>query len=144
MAPLLLFLGFALAALLGGPFIVLMAAYVAATTLYSLYLKRCMIIDICALAGLYTMRIVAGGEAAGIPLSVWLLAFSIFFFFSLAAVKRQAELVDGALRGEIAANGRGYQVHDLPLVAQIATASGYVSVLVLALYLNSDVVPELY
>ena len=53
-----------------------------------------MVIDICVLAGLYTMRIVAGGAATAIPLSVWLLAFSVFFFLSLAAVKRQAELVD--------------------------------------------------
>ena len=144
MAPALLVLGFAVALSLGWAFVFLMAAYFAATMVYSLHLKRCMIVDICMLAGLYTMRIAAGGEAAGIPLSIWLLAFAIFFFFALAAVKRQAELVDSALRGEVMASGRGYQVGDLPFVAQIATASGYVSVLVMAMYLNSAAVQEFY
>lgn len=121
-----------------------MLGYYAATTTYSLYLKRKIIVDICTLAGLYTVRIVAGGIATGIPLSVWLLAFSIFFFFSLAAVKRQAELVGGVARGELKASGRGYHVDDLPIVAQMAIASGYVSVLVMALYLNSPAVRDLY
>ena len=103
-----------------------------------------MVIDICALAGLYTTRILAGGVATGTPLSVWLLAFSIFFFFALAAVKRQSELVDGMNRGTVTANGRSYHVNDLPVVASMATASGYVSILVMALYVTSPSVSVLY
>lgn len=144
MAPALALAGAIIAAFLGWPFAVIMLAYYAVTMAYSLTLKRRLVIDICVLAGLYTTRIVAGGAATGISLSVWLLAFSIFFFFSLAAVKRQAELVDNARRGSANASGRGYRVDDLPIVSQMAIGSGYVSVLVLALYVNSPAVIVLY
>lgn len=129
---------------LGGAFFLTMLAYFGITTAYSLVLKRRVVVDICTLAGLYTMRIIAGGAATGIPLSIWLLAFSIFFFLSLAAVKRQAELVDGAARGKLNASGRGYTVDDLPIISMMAIASGYVSVLVMALYMNSPDVVKLY
>jgi 4-hydroxybenzoate polyprenyltransferase len=142
--PALLLAGMAIAALLGPAFLGVMLLYYAVTTAYSFNLKRRLIVDICTLAGLYTLRIVAGGVATGIPLSVWLLAFSIFFFFALAAMKRQAELVAGAAAGELKAHGRGYQVGDLPLVSTMAVASGYVSVLVSALYVNSNAVRTLY
>ena len=101
-------------------------------------------IDICVLAALYTLRILAGGAATDIPLSVWLLAFSMFFFLALAAVKRQAELVDMAAEDSTSSRGRGYQVEDLPLVSMMALAAGYTSVLVMALYLNSATVQVLY
>jgi 4-hydroxybenzoate polyprenyltransferase len=125
-------------------FVLAVLGYYMATMAYSLALKRQPILDIVMLAGLYTARIVAGGVAAGIPISVWLLAFSGFFFFSLAAVKRQAELVDVVASGREKAHGRGYTGADLPLVTAMATASGYVSILVLGLYINSPAVLELY
>lgn len=140
----LLLAGAAIAAAIGPATLAVMVGYYVATTAYSLYLKRRTVVDICMLAGLYTLRILAGGVATGIGLSVWLLAFSIFLFFSLAAVKRQAELRDSAARGELGASGRGYEVDDLPLISQIAIASGYVSVLVMALYVNTPAVSELY
>ena len=96
----LLLLGGGLAFAIGRwEFVAVMLVYYAATLAYSLYLKRMLAIDICTLAGLYALRIIAGGSATGIELSIWLVAFSIFFFLSLAAVKRQAELVDGAASG---------------------------------------------
>jgi 4-hydroxybenzoate polyprenyltransferase len=144
LAPLLLLGGLAVALPLGGGFVLVMLLYFAATVFYSLYGKRQPVIDICTLAGLYAMRLIAGGVATGIPLSVWLLAFAIFFFFALAAVKRQAELVATIASGALTARGRGYQAGDLPVVASMATASGYVSVLVLALYVNSPDVLVLY
>jgi 4-hydroxybenzoate polyprenyltransferase/phosphoserine phosphatase len=144
MAPGLLGLGALVAASLGWLFLGVMAVYFASTTAYSLYLKRRTVVDIVTLACLYTMRIIAGGVATGIALSVWLLAFSVFFFFALAAVKRQAELVDGVKRGQFDTKGRGYHVDDLPLISQFAVAAGYVSVLVMALYVNSPAVGELY
>jgi 4-hydroxybenzoate polyprenyltransferase len=74
------------------------------------------------------MRIIAGGVVSGIELSVWLFAFSIFFFLSLAAVKRQAELVDMAERGALTAKGRGYHIEDLPIISMVGLAAGYASV----------------
>nr|WP_303626313.1 UbiA family prenyltransferase [Roseovarius sp. M141] len=144
MASGILVCGIALSLLLGKEFGLAMLAYYLITFAYSVNLKRRAIVDICVLAGLYTLRIVAGGAAAGIPLSVWLLAFSTFFFFALAAVKRQAELVDMAERGKLDASGRGYHVDDLPIISMMAIGSGYVSVLIMALYVNSPAVVELY
>lgn len=140
----LLAVGALFAAVLGPKFLLTLVAYYVLTTAYSLSLKRKIIIDICVLAGLYTMRILAGGVATGIDLSVWLFAFSIFFFFSLAAVKRQAELVDMAERGALTAKGRGYHVGDLSIISMVGLAAGYISVLVMALYVNSTAVRELY
>jgi 4-hydroxybenzoate polyprenyltransferase/phosphoserine phosphatase len=136
--------GMGLSLILGPGFVAMMLAYFLLTSAYSLVLKRRAIIDICVLATLYAMRIIAGGVATGIPLSVWLLAFALFFFLSLAAVKRQAELVDAVASGRLTAHGRGYQANDLDIVSQMATAAGYVSVMVLALYVNSREVMALY
>lgn len=136
--------GFGAAALLGWPFVLAMLGYYLLTTAYSLNLKRRVIIDICVLAMLYTMRVLAGGVATDIPLSVWLLAFSLFFFLSLAAIKRQAELVDAAAAGTLKPHGRGYQSADLEVVSQLAVSAGQVSILVMALYVNSPQVVALY
>jgi len=144
LAAALTLLGVLAALPLGSSFIAVLGLYVFATMAYSFVLKRKMIVDICMLAGLYTVRILAGAVATEIVLSIWMLAFAIFFFLALAAVKRQAELVDGVATGTVTAHGRGYHVDDLPLVSQMAVSSGYVSVLVLALYLNSPNVLELY
>ena len=144
MAAGLLGAGTAIAAFLGPAFLAVMVAYYALTTGYSLHLKRRMVIDICVLAGLYTMRIVAGGAATMLLPTAWLLAFSIFFFLSLAAVKRQAELVDNAQHGNLIASGRDYHVDDLPIISMISISAGYVSVLVMALYVNSPSVMTLY
>nr|WP_281004825.1 UbiA family prenyltransferase [Mesorhizobium hawassense] len=129
---------------IGWGFFLVVAGYFLVTAAYSLHLKRHIVIDICILAGLYTIRIVAGGVATSIPLSVLLIAFSVFFFLSLAAVKRQSELVDSAGRGRLRAGGRGYHVNDLPIISMIAIGAGYVSVLVMTYYVNSPVVMELY
>ena len=145
MAPSLLIVGAVFAIAVGQPaFLAVIAIYYGLTTAYSLSLKRMLAIDICTLAGLYTLRVFAGSVATGLPISVWLLAFSIFFFLSLAAVKRQAELVDGVSTGRLQATGRAYHVDDLPIVSMMAIASGYISVLVMALYINSPVVESLY
>ena len=143
-AILCLLIGFAIAVFLGSVFLIVIGAYYMTTLAYSLVFKRKIIIDICVLAGLYTMRIFAGGAALGIDLSIWLLAFSVFFFLSLAAVKRQAELVDLGKRKETMISGRGYETHDLPIIAMISVASGYISVLVMMLYINSPNVTILY
>jgi 4-hydroxybenzoate polyprenyltransferase len=144
LVPVLLLCGMALALVLGPMFLAVLAGYYLLTVAYSLWLKRKMLIDICVLATLYTFRVIAGGVATDIPLSVWLLAFSAFFFLALAAVKRQAELVDASQRGVTIAPGRGYQVGDLPFVSQMAVSSGFVAVLVMMLYLNAPDVLSKY
>lgn len=144
MAGSLLIIGALLALNISTSFFLVMAAYYMLTMAYSLNLKRRMVIDICVLASLYTLRIIAGGVATNIPLTAWLLAFAGFFFLSLAAVKRQAELIDSAARGNLKASGRGYHVDDLPIIATIAISAGYVAVLVMALYVNSPQVVSLY
>lgn len=144
MAPALLVTGALIASQLGWLFMGVMVVYYIATTAYSLVLKRQLIIDICTLAGLYASRVMAGGAAADLPLTVWMIGFSIFLFFSLAAVKRQAELVDGIASGKSEVRGRGYQSGDLPIVTSMAIASGFLSVLILALYLHADHTRELY
>ncbi|HWH41237.1 MAG TPA: hypothetical protein VNU21_15440, partial [Usitatibacter sp.] len=120
-----------------------LATYLALTVAYSLVLKRMSIVDVLSLAGLYTLRIVAGTFAIAAALSFWLLAFAMFIFFSLALVKRYAELAaleDAATR----APGRGYAGHDLEVVLAIGTASAMVSALVLALYINGETAKMLY
>lgn len=121
-----------------------LVVYLIATTAYSLTLKRMLLIDVLTLAGLYTMRILAGCAATGIEVSFWLLAFSIFFFLSLALVKRYVELRSTELPlGERIA-GRGYRAEDQEIIAQAGMASAFSSALVLALYIQSNAMPELY
>ena len=140
----LIAIGAVIALFLGPAFFVALLAYYVITTAYSLTLKRRVVIDICTLAGLYTMRIIAGAAATGIVLSIWLLAFSIFFFFSLATIKRQAELIDNLARGKLKASGRGYHVEDLPVISMMAIGAGFVSVLVMTLFITSEDVVILY
>ena len=144
LAPVLLMLAFTLASRVGVGFSAWLACYFVLTCAYSWGLKRLVIVDCLVLAMLYTLRIIAGAEAAGIPLSFWLLAFAVFLFLSLAFVKRYAELHVQAQAGSERAHGRGYLTSDAPLVQQLGVTAGYASVLVLALYLNSDAVLRLY
>lgn len=128
----------------GNPtFIAVLGVYLAATFTYSLWLKRKLIVDVLMLAGLYTVRIIAGGAAASVVLSPWMLGFSMFLFLALAAVKRQAELTDQLQSGR-ASVGRAYEVEDLPVLRGMAIAAGHAAVLVLALYISSDDVQRLY
>ena len=144
-APALLLAGVAVGLLVWRmEFLLVVALYYVTTLAYSLGLKRKPILDICVLAVLYTLRIYAGGAATGLAISQWLLAFSVFFFFSLAAVKRLGELADGVRSGRETVAGRGYENDDYLMVAIMAVASGYVAVLVMAFYLDSPTVGLLY
>ena len=132
-----------------GPFLEWLAIYVVVTMAYSLRLKRMVLVDVIVLSGLYTIRLLAGSAAAGVPISPWLAAFSIFFFLSLAFVKRFSELE--AMRegteapAATAVKGRGYRVSDLEQVRSFGTASGCASVVVFSLYIGLNTVArELY
>lgn len=144
LAPLLLLVSLLLATFVGGQFLPWLLAYFMITCAYSWGLKRLVLVDCLTLALLYTLRIVAGAAAVEQALSFWLLAFSVFLFLSLAFVKRYAELEVQVLSGQQKLHGRGYHTTDAPLVQTMGIVSGYASVLVLALYLNSDAVLRLY
>lgn len=122
-----------------------LVAYLGLTLAYSLTLKRRMVIDVIVLAVLYTLRIIAGGFAISVPLSFWLLAFSMFLFLSLALVKRYAELFQVLAAGSTEkARGRGYWPSDLNMIAALGAASGYMAIMVLALYVNDPGNTQLY
>ena len=145
---------------------ILVLIYIGLNLWYTVVLKRRMVIDVICLATMYTLRILIGGIAGGVPISNWLLAFSITFFTSLAFAKRYAELArlaevtlsetperrlqtlvlsrDTPAAEQVASPGRGYAVHDLSVISSIGPTCGYMAILVLALYINSDQMKELY
>jgi 4-hydroxybenzoate polyprenyltransferase/phosphoserine phosphatase len=125
-------------------FLMWLAIYAVTTSAYSFRLKRAVLVDVIVLSGLYTIRIIAGAAATGIVISPWLAAFSIFFFLSLAFVKRFAELESLRLRGAAPANGRGYLISDIEQLRSFGSASGYVSVFVLTLYISNLETVHLY
>jgi 4-hydroxybenzoate polyprenyltransferase len=142
LASLLLVLGLTLTLVAGVPVLgAMLLGYFAMSFAYSCFFKRIVIMDVLVLAGFYTLRIFAGSAATNIRISVWLLAFSMFFFFSLALVKRCSELIDDASGMP---RSRGYLPADLPQVASFGVASGFVSVLVLVLYVMNPEVTALY
>jgi 4-hydroxybenzoate polyprenyltransferase/phosphoserine phosphatase len=142
--PVLLGLGCLIGVMVSRPFLLASSLYFALSLIYSLYLKRIVLLDVVVLAGLYTTRIIAGSAAVAIWPSHWLLALSTFLFFSLALVKRYAELmILRAVDGD-GARARGYELSDAELLAAMGIASGYLAVLVLALYISSDTARFLY
>ena len=144
LVPLLLIAAALIASQLRLEFAAALGAYYLLSLAYSFGVKAVMLLDTVVLAGLYTSRVIAGGLATDSPASFWMVLFSIFIFLSLAFVKRYAEL-DALRRSQkVAAQGRSYNVHDLPILESLGTGAGYMSVVVLALYINSPTVQTLY
>lgn len=123
---------------LGWPYTLALAVYTASTLLYTFVLKEVAFLDVLTLGLLYTFRVVAGGVATDIEVSSWLLAISLFVFLSLALVKRCAELELLKSENKQLAQGRGYQTSDLPYLVAMGVSSGFMAVLVLALYADSQ------
>jgi 4-hydroxybenzoate polyprenyltransferase len=121
-----------------------LVVYLALTLVYSLYVKRLLLFDVLLLAGLYTLRLLAGGAAVEIALTPWLLAFSLFFFLGLAFAKRYGELQRLTRVGVTELSSRAYRPGDLDLLMTLGATSSYLSVLVLCLYINSDHVGQQY
>ncbi len=144
LGPLLLALGLTAAAALSLAFAGMVLLYVLLAFAYAWQLKKVVLVDVFVLTALYTIRLVAGHVATGVEFSEWLLAFSMFIFLSLALVKRHQEVQ--RLRGVAAESvaGRGYTRRDLELLTPLGTASGYLSILILALYVTSEKVRLLY
>ena len=141
---LLLGLGFTVARLLPPTFSYWLLLYLGSTLAYSLYLKRIALADVVVLSGLYTLRLLAGGAATEVRISHWLAGFAIFLFFSLAIVKRFAELENLRLTGSHIKNGRGYLMSDIEQIRAFGTASAFAAVVVFANYISSQDVTVLY
>jgi 4-hydroxybenzoate polyprenyltransferase/phosphoserine phosphatase len=135
---------FGLAVMISLPFAATLFGYLALTTAYTFVLKRKMLVDVVVLASLYTVRVIGGAVAISVPVSEWLLAFSMFIFTSLALIKRYVDLaarVDTELPDP---TDRNYRKADLGIVAALAAAAGFNAVTVFALYISSDTVHQLY
>jgi 4-hydroxybenzoate polyprenyltransferase/phosphoserine phosphatase len=133
-----------MAAYLPPKFLIFLLLYLVSTLAYSLVLKRIVLVDVVLLSGLYTVRMVAGAAATDTFISPWLAAFSIFFFLSLAMVKRFSELQNLHARGVNPTSARGYFLSDIEQVRSFGTASAYASIVIFALYINGRDVTALY
>lgn len=143
-ALLLVGLSLGLATQLPWRFQIVLGAYLVLTTAYSFVLKRRAMMDVIVLASLYATRIVAGAVLMDVPLSRWFLAFSVFFFFSLALVKRLTELLSRPPQGAEHLAGRGYRATDVPVLLSLGSAAVGASSLVYCLYITGDEVNALY
>lgn len=132
------------AELLPNNFMVWLLLYTVTTLSYSLYLKRILLLDVFVLSGLYTVRILAGSAATGVTISEWLGGFSVFFFLSLAFVKRFSELESLRERGGEVPAGRGYHVSDVEQLRAFGTGSMFAAVLVATLYISNPQTSLLY
>ncbi len=138
LAPLMLGLSFLVSVLLPLPFLGMLFSYYVLNLAYSFYLKQVVLLDVIVLAGLYTLRVMGGSASVAIWPSSWLLAFSTFLFLSLALLKRYAELITMEAESGVI-QVRGYQMIDKELLVSLGSGSGYVAVLVLAIYISSGV-----
>jgi 4-hydroxybenzoate polyprenyltransferase len=105
------------------------------------------VLDVVALGLLYASRIVAGAAAIDVELSMWLLTFSMFFFLSLALIKRVSELTRiRRTMGQMAVQvrGRGYVETDLELLSSYGVASSVAAVVIFSLYVDDPKTSVLY
>lgn len=144
MSPVLLVLSFGVATVLPTAFTLILAVYYLCTGLYSFALKRLMLVDVIMLAALYTLRLLSGVAAISVAPSFWLLTFSMFLFFSLAVVKRYAELDYLREAGISQSEGRGYYAGDLNMMAMFGTTSAFLAVMVFALFINDEATRNQY
>ncbi len=140
----LILTGLLLASLVSINLVLLLVAYFVVVVAYSLELKQHALVDVILIASFYATRIIAGGLAIGVSISFWLLAFSIFVFLSLALLKRCTEIRSISRDENTLIPGRGYYQEDEPMLSVMGISSGYLSVVVIALYINSSEVTTLY
>ena len=122
--------------LLPAAFLGWLLVYLISTLAYSFYLKRVPLVDVLVLSGLYTVRLLVGGAATATTISQWLAGFSVFLFFSLALVKRFAELENLRASASQPGNGRGYLLSDIEQLRAFGTASSYAAVVIFAIYIG--------
>jgi 4-hydroxybenzoate polyprenyltransferase len=119
-------------------------AYAVLSAAYSVWLKQCLLLDVMVLAAFYALRLVAGGAAVNVAVSSWLLAFSMFFFLSLAFAKRLIEFDLSDMERSLPRAARPYTAVDRDAFRSIGPTCGLLSILVLALYITSDAVQAIY
>ncbi len=122
--------------------VAVLAAYLVITLLYSSYFKQLPMIDVTVLAGLFTLRVLAGGTLVNAALSPWLHTFSMLFFLGLATIKRYAELhrvgdtmVDGG-------TARGYGQQDKPILLATGVSTGLSAIVIFMIYLINEQYPR--
>jgi 4-hydroxybenzoate polyprenyltransferase len=140
----LLSLALGLGFLLDVQFGLALLGYAALTMLYSYCLKKIALIDVFVLSSFYSFRILAGALISGTPLSQWFLAFSMFFFLSLAMAKRYSELLHASTLVETGNSGRGYRTGDRELLLSLGVGSSFSAVVIFSLYIHSPDVRLLY
>lgn len=140
----LLAIALSLAVYLNTEFLIALIIYSTLSAAYSFKLKKVVLLDVSILAVLYTLRIIAGTFAVSLDLSYWLIIFSIFIFTSLAMVKRVSELYNLMMQDKEKVEGRGYAVTDRDMIMALGSASGFVSVLVFALYIHDPLIVQRY
>ncbi|MEI8233738.1 MAG: UbiA family prenyltransferase [Verrucomicrobiota bacterium] len=128
----------------GAAFTGMLGVYFLSNLLYTFWIKHLPVVDVVGLALMYTLRIFAGGVASGLEVSKWLLTFSMFFFLSLAFGKRCQEITLMKSKENAPQRIRGYIPQDLPIIGMSGLSSGFISVMVLALYVRSPEVLKLY
>ena len=122
-----------------------LAVYAATGVIYSIGIKKLAVLDVLTLAFLYVVRIVAGGVLVNVPVTPWLIAFAAFFFLNLAMLKRFFELRQMRVHAVAAeSQRRGYRLEDEQPIALFGAISGYLSILVMALYITAPDVSERY
>ncbi|HEY5370535.1 MAG TPA: UbiA family prenyltransferase [Hanamia sp.] len=125
-------------------FFIILFSYFIVSLSYSLFFKKAVLFDVFILALLYSIRVFAGGEVIGVELSFWLIAFSTLIFLSLAFVKRYSELMRLDNNSGLISRGREYFLEDLHLLQVMGIVSGFCSVIVFSLYIDSPEVAFLY
>ena len=136
--------GLLIALKIGYLFLVILGSYFVISLSYSLYLKKLVLYDVFILALLYSIRVIAGGAVINVELSFWLIAFSTFIFLSLAFLKRYSELMQVNIKENLRNRGREYFPEDLHLLQVMGVVSGFSSIIVFSLYINTQEVAELY
>ncbi|KKZ83442.1 hypothetical protein B5K05_25645 [Rhizobium phaseoli] len=142
--PILLLLALAVAIMVTPGFVLVLAGYFVLTTGYSFIFKRKMILDVVALASLYTMRVIGGAAAISSWPSPWLLAFMMSWFLSLALVKRYTELIGRRTARLPDTKGRDYRKADIGMVGALAAGAGMNALTLFALYAASDNARDVY
>jgi 4-hydroxybenzoate polyprenyltransferase len=116
--------------------------YLGGTLGYSFLLKKVPMLDVIVLACLFTLRILAGIVLLDAPWSLWLLTFSMFFFLSLALVKRFTELREVSLSPERELRRRGYTAEDLPILLSLGTSTAIAATVIFVVYLIQEQFPR--
>ncbi len=126
------------------PFTGWLGLYLVLTLAYSVSLKRLFLVDVVVLAVLFMLRILAGGAATGVTITIWLATFALPMFFALALVKRLSELQSLREQGQTRAAGRAYHRRHRRLVHSLGILASAVAVLILAMYPVSGNATDLY